>query len=61
MAPTNSYLNFDGNTDEAFNFKKSVFGGEFISLMRWKDAPEADKVPASDHEKIMHVSLHIGK
>lgn len=61
MAPTNSYLNFDGNTGEAFNSYKSVLGGEFISLMRWKDAPEADKVPASDHEKIMHLSLPIGK
>ncbi len=60
MATINPYLNFKGNTEEAFNFYKSVFGGEFITLMRWKDAPEADKMPASDRDKIMHVSLPIG-
>ena len=61
MVTINPYLNFSGNTEEAFNFYKSVFGGEFITLMRWKDAPEAGKMPASDHEKIMHISLPIGK
>jgi PhnB protein len=61
MATINPYLNFDGNTEEAFNFYKSVFGGEFMALMRWKDAPEADKLPAGDREKVMHVSLPIGK
>jgi PhnB protein len=61
MATINPYLNFNGNTEEAFNFYKSVFGGEFITLLRFKDAPEADKVPAGDQEKIMHVSLPIGK
>jgi len=61
MATINPYLNFKGNTEEAFNFYKSVFGGEFITLLRFKDAPEADKIPASDREKIMHVSLPIGK
>ena len=34
MAKMNSYLNFNGNTEEAFNFYKSVFGGEFLTLMR---------------------------
>ena len=61
MATINPYLNFNGNTEEAFNFYKSVFGGEFMVLMRWKDAPEADKIPPSDREKIMHVSLPIGQ
>jgi PhnB protein len=61
MATINPYLNFDGSTEEAFNFYKSVFGGDFIALMRWKDAPEADKIPADDREKIMHVSLPIGQ
>ena len=61
MATINPYLNFDGNTEEAFNFYKSVFGGEFMALMRWKDAPEADKLPAGDREKVMHVSLPIWK
>lgn len=61
MVTINPYLNFRGNTEEAFNFYKSVFGGEFMTLMRWKDAPEADKIPTGDREKIMHVSLPIGK
>ena len=61
MPTINPYLNFNGNTEEAFNFYKSVFGGEFITLMRFKDAPEVDKIPPSDREKIMHVSLPIGQ
>ena len=61
MATINPYLNFNGNTEEAFNFYRAVFGGEFTTLQRFKDTPEADRVPASDKEKIMHVSLPIGK
>jgi PhnB protein len=61
MATINPYLNFKGNTEEAFNFYKSVFGGEFATLQRFKDTPEADKIPASEREKIMHVALPIGK
>ena len=57
----NPYLNFAGNTEEAFNFYKSVFGGEFITLQRFKDTPEADRVPDSAKDKIMHVSLAIGE
>ncbi len=60
MATVNSYLNFNGNTEEAFNFYKSVFGGEFITLQRFKDTPEADKMPADEQEMIMHVALPIG-
>ena len=61
MATINLYLNFQGNTEEAFNFYKSVFGGEFTSLQRFKDTPEAGKIPASEQEKIMHIALPIGK
>lgn len=62
MATINPYLNFAGNTEEAFNFYKSVFGGEFIGgINRFKDTPEADKMNASDREKVMHVALPIGK
>ena len=60
MATVNTYLNFNGNTEEAFNFYKSVFGGEFTTLQRFKDTPHADKIPASEQEKIMHVALPIG-
>jgi PhnB protein len=61
MATLNPYLNFKGNTEEAFTFYKSVFGGEFIALQRYKDTPEADKVADADKEKIMHIALPIGK
>lgn len=61
MATLNPYLNFQGNTEEAFNFYKSVFGGEFITLQRFKDTPECDKIPANEQDKIMHIALPIGK
>jgi len=60
MAAINPYLNFNGNTEEAFNFYKSVFGGEFLTLMRFKDNPECGSIPESDRERIMHVALPIG-
>lgn len=60
MTKLNPYLNFMGRTEEAFNFYKSVFGGEFVMLTRFKDTPEKDKLPPEDQEKIMHVSLMIG-
>jgi PhnB protein len=60
MARINPYLNFMGNTEDAFNFYKSVFGGEFIMLQRFKDTPEAGNVPAHEQDKIMHVALPIG-
>ncbi|MDR3667265.1 MAG: hypothetical protein P4L35_10525 [Ignavibacteriaceae bacterium] len=43
MATINPYLNFMGNTEEAFNFYKSVFGGEFKEFQRFKDTPEAGR------------------
>jgi PhnB protein len=61
MAAINPYLNFVGNTEEAFNFYKSVFGGEFSSIVRFKETPEAGKLSKEDQEKLMHVSLPIGK
>ena len=62
MATLNPYLNFNGNTEEAFNFYKSIFGGEFIGgISRFKDTPEGTKLSAADGEKVMHVALPIGK
>ncbi|MCX6149618.1 MAG: VOC family protein [Ignavibacteriales bacterium] len=61
MPNINPYLNFGGNTEEAFNFYKSVFGGEFKTLQRFKDTPEAGRVPVNELDKIMHVALPIGK
>ncbi|EKF54742.1 glyoxalase/bleomycin resistance protein/dioxygenase [Galbibacter marinus] len=56
----NMYLNFDGNAEEAFNFYKSVFGGEFSFMMRFSDAPEGDKIPKEEQNRLMHISLPLG-
>ena len=61
MATVNPYLNFPGTTEEAFKFYKSVFGGEFTALQRFKDTPEAGKVRDNEKDKIMHIALPIGK
>jgi PhnB protein len=61
MVTINPYLNFSGNTEEAFNFYKKVFGGHFSMLQRFKETPEAGKVAENEKEKLMHVSLPIGK
>ena len=60
MLVVNPYLNFNGNTEEAFNFYKSVFGGEFAVVMRFKDGPEASKLPEEDQNKLMHIALPLG-
>lgn len=62
MATINPYINFNGNAEEAFTFYKSVFGGEFTKVARFKDLASAD-FPVSENEanKIMHISLPIGK
>jgi PhnB protein len=51
------YLSFDGKTEEAFNFYKSVMGGEFTSVQRFGDMPQGAAMPAEDQKKIMHLSL----
>jgi PhnB protein len=62
MAKLNLYLNFAGNTEEAFNLYKSVFGGEFTSVVRFKDmSMEGVSIPEEDENKIMHIGLPIGK
>ena len=66
MATINPYLNFNGNTEEAFNFYRSVFGGEFATLMRFRDVSQAEacegmQISENELDKIMHVALPIGK
>jgi PhnB protein len=61
MKTVNPYLNFPGTAEEAFNFYKSVFGGEFTTVQRFKDTPEGSRASASDANKIMHISLPLGK
>jgi PhnB protein len=60
MASLNPYLNFNGKTEEAFNFYKSVFGGEFANVQRIGDTPFAKDLPADERNCIMHISLPIG-
>ncbi|WP_026897858.1 VOC family protein [Daejeonella oryzae] len=62
MALINPHINFNGNAEEAFNFYKSVFGGEFVKIMRFKDlsSPE-NPVAENEANKIMHIALPIGK
>ena len=57
MKAVNTYLNFNGNTEEAFNFYKSVFGGEFALVMRFKETAEGAKMPPEVQDKIMHIAL----
>ena len=62
MAFINPHINFNGNAEEAFNFYKSVFGGEFTSIIRFKDI-SSPEFPVAEKEanKIMHIALPIGK
>ncbi|WP_333809618.1 VOC family protein [Flavobacterium sp.] len=61
MAQINPHINFNGNAEEAFLFYQSVFGGEFVQIMRFKDlASEEFPVPESETNKIMHIALPIG-
>ena len=60
MPSINPYLNFAGNTEEAFKFYQSVFGGE-LSIMRFSDTPAGANVPPTVKDKVMHASLPIGK
>ena len=63
MTTVNAYLTFNGNCLEVFNFYKSVFGGEFAYVGRYKDMPgEAGQTASEvDSDKIMHISLPISK
>ena len=62
MASINPHINFNGNAEEAFNFYRSVFGGEFAKIMRFKDLASDDfKVAENEANKIMHIALPIGK
>ncbi|MGD0817459.1 MAG: VOC family protein [Methanomassiliicoccales archaeon] len=60
MKSISPYLNFQGNMEEAFNFYKTILGGEFTMLQRFKDMPDmpgAPRVTDKDKDKILHVSL----
>jgi PhnB protein len=62
MRAINPWINFNGNAEEAFTFYKSVFGGEFKKIVRFKDLASAEfPIAAEDANKIMHIALPIGK
>lgn len=60
MATFHPYFNFMGNTETAFNFYKSVFGGEFSALQRFSDFPAGADLPEKERNMIMHISYPIG-
>lgn len=61
MALINPHINFNGNAEEAFNFYKSIFGGEFAMIMRFKDLASPEfQVAENEENKIMHIALPIG-
>jgi len=61
MASINPWINFNGNAEEAFTFYKSVFGGEFTKVVRFKDIASAElPVAKKEENKIMYISLPIG-
>jgi PhnB protein len=61
MTTFNIYLNFNGNAEEAFNYYKSVFGGEIVMIQRFNETPEAGETSPADGNKIMHISMSVGK
>ena len=56
----NTYLHFNGNCREAFEFYRSVFGGEFLFIDTFANGPDDFEVPDEERDNIMHVSLPIG-
>lgn len=61
MTTINPWINFNGNAEEAFTFYKSVFGGEFTKVVRFKDiATDEFPVPEKEENKIMYIALPIG-
>jgi PhnB protein len=60
MVTINPYLNFSGNAEKAMTFYKSIFGGEFNVVQKFKDMPGGTKIGEDDQQKIMHMSLPVG-
>jgi PhnB protein len=61
MSTLNPWINFNGNAEEAFTFYKSVFGGEFAKVVRFKDIASAEfPIPEKEANKIMYIALPVG-
>lgn len=62
MLSVNPYLNFKGNTEEAFNFYRKVFGGEFRNVIRFREFGGKEMgIPEADLDRIAHIALPLGK
>jgi PhnB protein len=62
MRAVNPWINFNGNAEEAFTFYKSVFGGEFTKVVRFRELSSAEfPVAKNEENKIMYIALPIGK
>jgi PhnB protein len=62
MRAINPWINFNGNAEEAFTFYKSVFGGEFTKITRFKDLSGSGlQIPEDEANKIMYIGLPLGK
>lgn len=62
MARINPYIQFNGNAEEAFTFYRSVFGGDFAKILRYKDLSSPEyPIAETDANRVMHIALPIGK
>lgn len=61
MTRASLYLNFAGTSEEALAFYRSVLGGEFLGIMRYRDMPGAPEMSSADAEKVMHMTLPVGE
>jgi len=62
MKAANPYLTFNGNTEEAFSFYRSVFGGEFPMVLRYRDFPDNSMNASEDElDRIAHIALPLGE
>ena len=57
---TDTYLRFDGNCREAFEFYRACLGGEFASALRFREGPADMGVPEESLDRVMHISLPLG-
>lgn len=55
------YLHFTGNADAAMKFYRNIFGGEFVTYIRFKDIAGGEKMSPEDQEKFVHINLSLGK
>ncbi|MCA9954939.1 MAG: VOC family protein [Anaerolineales bacterium] len=60
MTTITAYVNYNGNCEEAFNFYANIFEGSSLSFDRFSSMPDADQMPESDQNKIMHAALTLG-